>query len=251
MRMTASRSTRRPTPRSAARSPPRGTSSQTIPTTGGAGILIVNFEEPDGAYGTVVQGNYIGTDITGTLARGNNIGIDIEGASSSLIGTDGQDGAADALEGNLISGNLTPGSGSMPRRRTSVARPRSPERPERRGRQPDRHECRRHRRAAIGNDGDGIDLIGGTSHNSIGVNTVYGPANADQRNLISGNTVGFDAGVYIDPTSSHNTIAGNLIGTSLGGTSPLANDYGVYIQGPLNVVGTTGQDGLLMPSKAT
>ncbi len=78
-------------------------------TNAGAGILIVNFEEPDGAYGTVVQGNYIGTDITGTLARGNYIGIDIEGASSSLIGTDGQDGAADALEGNLISGNLTEG----------------------------------------------------------------------------------------------------------------------------------------------
>ena len=75
----------------------------------GAGILITNFEEPDGAYGTVVQGNYIGTDITGTEALGNDIGIDIEGASSSLIGTDGQDGAADALEGNLISGNLTAG----------------------------------------------------------------------------------------------------------------------------------------------
>ena len=78
-------------------------------TNGGEGILVVNFEEPDGAYGTVIQGNYIGTDITGTLARGNNVGIDIEGASSTLVGTDGQDGAADAVEGNLVSGNLTAG----------------------------------------------------------------------------------------------------------------------------------------------
>ena len=78
-------------------------------TNGGEGILVVNFEEADGAYGTVIQGNYIGTDITGTLARGNNVGIDIEGSSSTLVGTDGQDGAADALEGNLISGNLTVG----------------------------------------------------------------------------------------------------------------------------------------------
>ena len=194
--------------------------------------------------GTVVQGNYIGTDITGTLARGNYIGIDIEGASSSLIGTDGQDGAADAAEGNLISGNLMSGiminaapefvggSPTIPGAASNVVAG-------------NRIGTNAAGTAALGNgnDGDGIDLIGGTSHNSIGVNTVYGPANADQRNLISGNTVGFDAGVYIDPTSSHNTIAGNLIGTSLGGTSPLANDYGVYIQGPLNVVGTTGQDG--------
>ena len=74
-----------------------------------AGVLITNFEEPDGAYGTVVQGNFIGTDVTGTLARGNLIGVDIQGASSSLIGTDGQDGAAGAFEGNVIAGNTTAG----------------------------------------------------------------------------------------------------------------------------------------------
>ena len=45
------------------------------------------------AYGTVVQGNYIGTDITGTLALGNCIGIDIEGHLQASIGTDGQGSA--------------------------------------------------------------------------------------------------------------------------------------------------------------
>ena len=58
--------------------------------------MIANFEEPDRAIGTLVQGNDIGTDITGTLAAGNAIGVDIEGASSSLIGTDGRGGAGDA-----------------------------------------------------------------------------------------------------------------------------------------------------------
>ncbi len=75
----------------------------------GAGILITNFEEPDGSHGTVVQGNFIGTDITGTRALGNDIGVDIEGASSALIGIEGQDGTTGIPGGNLISGNLTAG----------------------------------------------------------------------------------------------------------------------------------------------
>ena len=76
----------------------------------GAGILIVNYEEVDGAYGTVVQGNLIGTDITGTMALGNLHRHRYRGrVIVSLIGTDGQDGAANAMEGNLISGNLAPG----------------------------------------------------------------------------------------------------------------------------------------------
>ncbi|MGO9919363.1 MAG: hypothetical protein ACLQIB_32270, partial [Isosphaeraceae bacterium] len=186
----------------------------------GAGILIVNFEETDGAYGTVVQGNYIGTDITGTLARGNFIGVDIEGASSSLIGTDGQDGAADALEGNLISGNLSEGirinaasafvggyqsiagaannvvAGNLIGTNAAGT-------------------------AALGNGDNGVQLEGGTTTNSIGVNTVYGPGNADERNVISGNT---SAGVEITGAgTTGNAVAGDYIGTDVTGSAPLGN----------------------------
>ncbi|MHB1560433.1 MAG: beta strand repeat-containing protein, partial [Isosphaeraceae bacterium] len=121
-----------------------------ISNNGRAGVMIANFEEPDGAYGTVVQGNFIGTDITGTLARGNAIGVDIEGASSSLIGTDGTGGVIlDAAEGNLISGNRAGGV------------------------------------------------------------------------LINGAAETFNDGVSL-PGAADNTIAGNLIGTTAGGTAGLA-----------------------------
>ena len=73
-----------------------------------AGIMIANFEEPDGAIGTFVRG-MTSARTSPAPSRGNAIGVDIEGASSSLIGTDGRGGAGDAAEGNLISGNLTDG----------------------------------------------------------------------------------------------------------------------------------------------
>ncbi len=49
--------------------------------------------------GTIVQGNFIGTDITGTLDRGNSTDGIFVGAGGVIIG------GANAGEGNLISGN--------------------------------------------------------------------------------------------------------------------------------------------------
>src|SRR5205807_1265542 len=48
---------------------------------------------------TVLQGNYIGTDVTGTHGLGNGVGVDIWGASQNTIGGSAP-GAANRISGN-------------------------------------------------------------------------------------------------------------------------------------------------------
>ena len=197
-----------------------------------------------GTSNNVVAGNYIGTNVTGTITVGNgstvvNVGNDdisggvlIDGgASGNLIGTSGQNGAGDAAERNVISGNDYTGiiisdtgtSGNVVAGNylgTTASG-----------------------QAALANGtyGDGVDIVNGASGNWIGVNAIYGPEDADQGNLISGNdTTTNDIGVWIDPTSSGNVIAGNVIGINAAGTASLGNAVGVVIQGPANLVGTNG-----------
>ncbi len=74
---------------------------------GYAGGVWMNLPQ---ATGNVVQGNYVGTDITGTLAV-PNIGPGVRlsgGANGNRIGSNG-DGLNDATEGNLIRGNNSAG----------------------------------------------------------------------------------------------------------------------------------------------
>ena len=60
----------------------------------------------NGASGTVVAGNLIGTDVTGTFAIANSIGVEIDsGASENTIG--GLAAVPGVGPGNLISGNAT------------------------------------------------------------------------------------------------------------------------------------------------
>src|SRR5205823_10058508 len=53
------------------------------------------------AFGLVIQGNRIGTDIAGTSALGNSIGIEMDNGGGHTIG------GTDPGAGNLISGNTT------------------------------------------------------------------------------------------------------------------------------------------------
>ena len=192
----------------------------------GAGILIANFEILNQAYGTVVQGNYIGTDITGTVALGNYVGVDIEGASSNLVGTDGQDGAADLYEGNLISGNLTAGirvNGAPASVGGFISHAGAADNVIAGnfiGTTADGG-------AALGNGADGVQLEGGTTGNWIGVNSVYGPANADEGNLISGNA---SNGVELTGTGTMgNVVAGNSAGLNAAGTGAIPNHGGAGV----------------------
>ena len=200
-----------------------------------------------GTTGNVVAGDFVGTNATGTTSIPNGavfvtdpIGNDINGgvliyngASGNLIGSSGEDGANDALERNVISGNgftavvidgaATTGNvvagnylGTTPSGESGLSN---------------------------GTYGDGVDLVSGARGNWIGVNLVYGAETADQGNLISGNNGSFSVGIYIDPTSTGNVVAGNLIGTDASGASSIPNSVGVDILGPSNLIGTSGQHG--------
>jgi titin len=189
----------------------------------GIGILIANFEESNAAYGTVVQGNDIGTDITGTHAKGNNVGIEIDGQSSSLIGTDGLGGATvDAAEGNVISGNIGAGVLITGASNTFDGSPSYPGT----GRNTVAGNfigTNASGTSALGNGADGVELEGGASDNWIG-ETVAGTGN-----VISGNA---GNGLEITGTGTNgNAVVGNFVGTDATGSFAIENTggYNVYL----------------------
>ncbi|HEV2945758.1 MAG TPA: hypothetical protein VGX70_00185, partial [Gemmataceae bacterium] len=182
--------------------------------------LVINRFSGDGIDlltngGDLVEGNYIGTDMSGTMALGNSSqGILIQNrASNNTIGgtasgsrniisgnlTDGIHITDSGTTGNLIEGNYigTNASGT----------------------------------AAIPNVFAGVVIIGGASGNTVG-----GPAG----NIISGNG---STGILLYGTGTvNNTVAGNYIGTNAAGTGALGNlYYGILMQngGSSNTIGGT------------
>lgn len=163
-----------------------------------------------GATGNLVQGNFLGTDVTGSVDLGNLVdGVQIRGAANNTIGgitaearnvISGNDvrgisiqGSVDTT-GNLVLGNFigTDITGTV----------------------------------AVGNSQEGV-VLRGTPGNTIG-GTLPGA-----RNLISGNR----GGVLIKniPSlgvtgASQNLVEGNFIGTDVTGTANLGNGIGVIIE---------------------
>ncbi|MBI5383587.1 MAG: hypothetical protein HZA90_02760 [Verrucomicrobia bacterium] len=164
----------------------------------------------NGASGTLVQGNRIGTDVSGTMALGNFIGVKVGVGSQHLIG------GASLGAGNLISGNRFRGitihfSGNLVQGNligTDIT-----------GTQ------------ALGNETDGVFIYGGS-------NTVGGTTEG-ARNIISGNGnygVEFESG-----SGPASVIQGNYIGTDVTGTQSIPGQmYGIILQGDGgNTVGGT------------
>jgi titin len=185
-----------------------------------SGLVINRFNltglDIDVNGGNIIQGNYIGTDITGTIDLGNGVnGIAIsQGSSNNKIG-----GTAPGMR-NIISGNGQVGiiivdSGST----GNVIKGNY-----------------------IGTDVTGtIDLGNSSTGVVIGLgasDNVVGGTEVGSRNLISGND---SAGVQIAETgSTGNIVQGNYIGTDVTGTLALGNVYeGVFIAGGAtnNIVG--------------
>jgi hypothetical protein len=174
---------------------------------GGGGILLNTS-----VTGTVITGNRIGTDVTGTLDLGNGytgvyLGVAVSG---TRIGTDG-DGVGDALERNIISGNVNDGItagfiGSAEPSSSVIA-----------GNYIGTDVTGT---AAIPNDDSGIYLTG--SGHRVGTNA-DGVNDAAERNVLSGNTQTGITLLVATVSSSSNVVAGNYIGTSSDGVSALGN----------------------------
>jgi len=154
---------------------------------------------------TVIQGNYIGVDVSGN----NDLGNDKEGIFIA------QDAGSAVIRGNVISGNGSSGithdsfvggdtiAGNFIGTNAAGT-------------------------AAIANDSGGIYII-------FGGDNVIGGTTAADRNIISGNQ--YD-GVTLDVGSSGNQVSGNYIGTNAAGTAAIANGTGVNLsQANDNIIG--------------
>ena len=185
----------------------------------GAGFEILNDNS------NLIEGNYVGLDITGMSAVPNLIqGIQIVGSNDNTVG-----GAA-AGSGNVISGN----------RDNATA-----------GQQLVINDENLSTQTASGNlvqgnligtnaagtglpsgmsfdyDGTGVNIIGCAAGNTIG-GTLAGSAN-----VIAGNATGVfigSVGFLAGGTTSGNVVDGNDIGVEANGTTALANTVGVLIQ---------------------
>jgi all-beta uncharacterized protein/S-layer family protein len=181
---------------------------------------IVGVRVAGGATGNLIQGNFIGTDVTGTAILANqNQGIFIQGsgfntiggttpAARNIISGNGSNGVLVSDAGNVVQGNFigTDITGT----------------------------------ASLSNNQNGVTVTavngGATENCTIGGTTV------EARNIISGNGLN---GVLIDGSmTAQNVVAGNYIGTDVTGTVALGNGLnGVATsEAPSNTIGGATTD---------
>jgi CSLREA domain-containing protein len=215
------------------------------------GLIINNFKGDQGGNngfgiildgtkglntGSVIQGNFIGTDSSGAIPAGNEAGIGLLASTDNTIGGLDSDGAL--KNGNLLSGNIQSGifiDGKLSTVNhiegnfigTDVTGTK-----------------------ALGNGDDGIFLgppqsspeLGFPSGNFITSFDLFtGVFEPNGRNIIGGNK---HNGVYILGSGSGNTVQGNYIGLGVDGKTPVPNEWdGVRIEDArFNVIGGA-QDG--------
>ncbi len=179
-----------------------------------------------GTDGTIIAGNFIGTNAVGSAAIANSgEGVGVSSSKNTRIGTNG-DGVSDLLEGNVISGNTKVGiSVASSTENTAIAG------------------------NFIGTDKTGTVAIGNQQGIlagplafgvRIGSDGDGSPGDATERNVISGNRA--DGIVFIGSGGSDGMIvAGNFIGTNLAGTTAIPNvGIGILTFGSNSRIGTNG-----------
>lgn len=151
----------------------------------------------NGASGTLIQGNYVGTDVTGSAPLGGSADAGIVAWGATIMGnviSSNYYGVQDSVGGDVIQGNFigTDATGMHP----------------------------------LGNRGAGI-------YSFDGPNTIGGTT-PGAGNVISGNSIGIFYG-------HGNLIQGNLIGTDATGKQALSNNTAIYLAGDMggNTIGGT------------
>jgi hypothetical protein len=163
--------------------------------------------------GTLIEGNYIGTNAAGTAALGNaGNGISVaDSAMSNLIG--GATLTPGTGPGNLIAGNfgdginISAGQTSVQGNSVGLGTLGNP----------------------LGNQGDGVDVIDGD-------NTTIGGALSADRNVISAN---IQDGIFVN--TSNTVVQGNFIGTDVTGTRR-RNTRGQFLGNHGNGITVSGAD---------
>ncbi|MEI7731942.1 MAG: hypothetical protein WCO56_20380 [Verrucomicrobiota bacterium] len=163
--------------------------------------------------GNVLQGNYIGTDITGRYALSNRWdGVTVVSCVGNVIGG-AVPGARNIISGNMLRGVILSGIGANSNQiqgnyiGTDVTG-----------------------QVKLGNANAGVSVLGGCVNNRIG------GTNALARNVISGNL--FCGIVLADNNTVGNVVLGNYIGTDVSGSNAVGNaPFGITITSASNTVG--------------
>ena len=164
----------------------------------------------------IIQGNFIGTDVTGTAALANNTDLDVRSDNNLIGGTT-------AAARNIIAGNGNSEGIVVGTSQGAVGN--------------------RIQGNFIGTDVTGTKALGFANavflSQGASLTTVGGLTTAP--GTPPGNVIaGSGTGVFVSQRVTSNTIQGNLIGTDASGATALGNSLeGITIQGPFNVVGGT------------
>ncbi len=185
-----------------------GTTTAARNTIARSGFAGVEFDT--GAAGNVVEGDYIGTDVTGTVSLGNSTGLWISTAHNTIGGT--ASGAGNVIAGNdgtdsFWAGNqvLISGFNANDDPADNVVEGN-----------------------LIGLNADGQAIAGATNsgvwlnfNNGIPTGNTIGGTTAAARNVISGNL----GGVEMDGDVG-DVVEGNYVGTDVSGTAAIGNGSG-------------------------
>jgi len=206
------------------------------------GLVINRFDsigiELDGS-GSIVEGNFIGTNTTGTAGQGNgDTGVLINSGSGHLIG------GTVAAARNVISANLGHGVQVLfgPAMNNQV--------------QGNRIGTDATGTIGLGNQSDGVAML--SSPGSVIINCTIGGTTPGAGNVISAN---MGVGVQFITVGTSNLVQGNLIGTDASGSNDLgngssgvamteANDctVGGTVAGAGNVISGNGSNGVRINS---